>query len=96
MNKKTLQRQILTPFVHFSCLLGDDSAGRSARELCWMSKEFSSVNIIIPPSLSMLIYHLGDEQQAHWQLQFRDVVSPHWIVDDDHHQQLRINLYKCE
>jgi hypothetical protein len=25
----------------------------------------------------MLIHHLGDEQQANWRLQFRDVVSPH-------------------
>jgi hypothetical protein len=37
---------------------------------------FSPVNII-PPSLSMFIYYLGDEQYARWWPQFRDVVSPH-------------------
>jgi hypothetical protein len=31
---------------------------------------------IIPPWLSMLIYHLMYEQYAHWWPQFRDVVSP--------------------
>jgi hypothetical protein len=35
----------------------------------------SPVNII-PPWLFILIYHLGDEQQARWWLQFRDMVSP--------------------
>jgi hypothetical protein len=30
---------------------------------------------IISPCLSILIHHLGDEQQAHWWPQFRDVVS---------------------
>jgi hypothetical protein len=30
---------------------------------------------IIPPWLSVLIYHLGDEQKARWWLQFRDIVS---------------------
>jgi branched-subunit amino acid transport protein len=38
--------------------------------------QFSPVNII-PLWLSILIYHMGGEQQAHWWLQFRDVVSPH-------------------
>jgi hypothetical protein len=33
-------------------------------DLWWMNHEFSPVNIILP-WLSMLIYHLGDEQQAH-------------------------------
>jgi hypothetical protein len=32
---------------------------------------------IIPPWLSILIHHLGDEQQARKRLQFRDTVSPH-------------------
>jgi hypothetical protein len=32
---------------------------------------------IIPPCLSILMYHLGYEQQARWWLQFRDIVSPH-------------------
>jgi hypothetical protein len=57
-----VQGQILIPFVHSSCLLPDDSDGRIARELWWMSQEFSSVDIIIPPWFTMLIYHLGDEQ----------------------------------
>jgi hypothetical protein len=37
--------------------------------------QFSPVNII-PPRLSMLMYHLGDEQQAPWWPQFRDIVTP--------------------
>jgi hypothetical protein len=41
---------------------------------------FSHVNII-PPWLSMLIYHLGDEQYAPWWLQFRDIVSSHQQQD---------------
>jgi hypothetical protein len=36
---------------------------------------FSPVNII-PPRLSLLTYHLGDEQQTRWRPQFRDVVWP--------------------
>jgi hypothetical protein len=32
---------------------------------------------VIPPWLSILTYHIGDEQQASWLLQFRDIVSPH-------------------
>jgi hypothetical protein len=39
-------------------LVLDESAGRFARELWWTSQEFSSVNII-PPRLSMLMYHLA-------------------------------------
>jgi hypothetical protein len=38
------------------------TAGRIARELWWKNQEFSSVNTIIPPWFSMLIYHMGDEQ----------------------------------
>jgi hypothetical protein len=37
---------------------------------------------IIPPWLSMLKYHLVDEQEARWWLQSRDVVSAHRY---DHH-----------
>jgi hypothetical protein len=36
-----------------------------ARELWWTDQEPSSVDII-PPSFSMLIYHMGDEQSARW------------------------------
>jgi hypothetical protein len=43
-----LQDKILTPFVHSSYLLPDDSAGRIARELWWTSQEFSSAGIISP------------------------------------------------
>jgi hypothetical protein len=32
---------------------------------------------IIPPWLSIPIYHLRDEQQARWCPQSRDIVSPH-------------------
>jgi hypothetical protein len=32
---------------------------------------------IIPPLLSILVYHLGGEQYALWWSQFRDIVSPH-------------------
>jgi hypothetical protein len=32
---------------------------------------------IIPPWLSTLIWHLGDEQNACWWPQLRDIVSPH-------------------
>jgi hypothetical protein len=35
--------------------------------------EFFLVNTIPPWSL-ILMYHLGDEQQARWWLQFRDIV----------------------
>jgi hypothetical protein len=62
MNKNTLLVQILIPFIHSSCLLPDDFTGRIARELWWTNQEFSPVDIIILPWLSMLIYHLGDEQ----------------------------------
>jgi hypothetical protein len=41
----------------------DDFAGRIARELWWTNQEFSRVDIV-PPSLSILIDHLGDEQWA--------------------------------
>jgi hypothetical protein len=43
-----------------------------------------SVNII-PPWLYILIYNLGDEKQAHWWLQFKDIVSPH------RHEQIIMN-----
>jgi hypothetical protein len=39
------------------------TAGRIAIELWWTNKELSSVDII-PPWFSMLIYHLGYEQEA--------------------------------
>jgi hypothetical protein len=37
------------------------SAGRIAKKLWWTNQELSSI-VIIPPWLSMLIYHLWDEQ----------------------------------
>jgi hypothetical protein len=37
----------------------------------------------------MLIYHLGDEQQARWWLQFRDLVSSH-----RHEQQQQLSVPK--
>jgi hypothetical protein len=47
---------------------------------CWdrfLSKFFWFPPVsIIPPWHSLHMYHLGDEQRAHWWLQFRDIVSP--------------------
>jgi hypothetical protein len=37
-------------------LLPDDLVGRIAIELWWINQEFLSVEIIIPPWFSMLIY----------------------------------------
>jgi hypothetical protein len=37
---------------------------------------FSPVSII-PPQLSIVIYHLGDEQKARWWPEFRDIVLPY-------------------
>jgi hypothetical protein len=74
-NKDTSKGQIhnlLRPVP--SALLLDDSAGRIARYLCW-TNHFYPVDII-PAWLSMLIYHLRNEQQARWWPQFRDIVSP--------------------
>jgi hypothetical protein len=45
---------------------------------------------IIPPLLSILIYHLWDEQQARWWPQFRDVVSPH------RHEQQILKIYHTQ
>jgi hypothetical protein len=57
-----LVRQNLTlPSAVTSALLLDHSADITAREIWWSNQEFSAVNII-PPWVSMLIYHLGDEQ----------------------------------
>jgi hypothetical protein len=42
---QTLQGQILIPFTHSSYLLPDDFAHRIARELWWVSREFSSIDI---------------------------------------------------
>jgi hypothetical protein len=47
----------------------------SARELWWKNQEFSPADII-PPWLSMLIYHLGGEQYTCWWSQFRDSLTP--------------------
>jgi hypothetical protein len=33
--------------------------------------------VIFPPWLSLPIYHLRDEKQAHWRPKFGDIVSPH-------------------
>jgi hypothetical protein len=62
MNRNTSQVQILIPFARFACVLSNDSSGRIARELWWTSQGFSSVDIIIPPWFSMLIYRLRNEQ----------------------------------
>jgi hypothetical protein len=49
--------------------------GQSGSETGFSPSSFSPVNII-PPSLSKLIYHLGDEKYVRLWQQFRDV-SPH-------------------
>jgi hypothetical protein len=49
---KCLKSKILTPFIHSSYLLPDDSAGRIAREPWWTSQEFSSASIINSPCFS--------------------------------------------
>jgi hypothetical protein len=48
----------------------------------WHWERFFSKSFGFPLSVSfhngsILIYHLGDEQQARWWLQFRDIASPH-------------------
>jgi hypothetical protein len=43
---------------------------------------------IIPPLFSTLIYQPGNEQQARWWPQFRDVVSHH---RHDNYHQLKLN-----
>jgi hypothetical protein len=48
-------------FGRSSCMLLGDFSRRISRELWWTNEEFFSVDII-PPWLSMSIYHLGDEQ----------------------------------
>jgi hypothetical protein len=58
-------------------MLLDGSAGRLAEStLVYKSKSFPLVNIFTS-WFSMLIHHLGDEQQDCWWPQFRDTVSPH-------------------
>jgi hypothetical protein len=59
--QKYSQHQIQHSIHPFSCLLPDDSAVRIVTELWWTNQELSSVNDI-PPCLSVLLYHLGDEQ----------------------------------
>jgi hypothetical protein len=60
-------------------------------EIWWTNQEFSPVDII-PPWFSMLVYHLGNEQYAHWWPQFRDVVSPH--RRDHHYHRVKIMFDK--
>jgi hypothetical protein len=44
-----------------------------------------------PVNISMLIYHVGDEQYARWWPQFRDVVSPH---RSEQQQQVLIRIIR--
>jgi hypothetical protein len=59
-----------------SALLLDDNFGRIARELWRINQAFSPVSII--PLFSMPIYNQEYEQWAHWWLQIRDILLPHW------------------
>jgi hypothetical protein len=76
MNKIFSQRQIHYSLRPFLSLLPDDSTNSNSTQLWWTNQEFSSVDII-PLWFSMLIYHLGDEKQARWWPQFRDIISSH-------------------
>jgi hypothetical protein len=38
--------------------------GKIARNLWWMNHEFSSVNVIIPPWLSIIIRHVVDNNMS--------------------------------
>jgi hypothetical protein len=69
------------------------------KHFCWVYVAFAMDNValgqvflwvlqffpvsIIPPWLFIHICHLGNEQQAHWWVKFRGIVSPH-----QHEQQL--------
>jgi hypothetical protein len=55
------------------------SAGRIVTELWCTNQEFYPVDIT-PPWFFMLMYHLGNEQQARWCPQFRDVVSWYLLI----------------
>jgi hypothetical protein len=56
--KNTLEGDIQYLFAIFLLLRYKMTVGKIARELWWTNQELSLVNII---SLSILIYHLGDE-----------------------------------
>jgi hypothetical protein len=58
--------------VHVGFVIDQVTMGEVFLQVIW----FSPVTII-PPWLSILIYHQGDEQTAWWWLQFRDIVSLH-------------------
>jgi hypothetical protein len=67
-------------------LLLDDFTDRLLKRSGGQIK-ISPVNIILP-WFFMLIYHLGDEQEACWWPQFKDIVSPH--LHDHHHHHHNI------
>jgi hypothetical protein len=57
--------------VHVGCVVDKVALGQvSFRVLCFFPAN------IIPPWLSILIYRMGNEQQARWWPQFGDIVSP--------------------
>jgi hypothetical protein len=72
IDKNTSQGQILIPLAHYSCLLRDDSVSRTARELWWTNQLHSSVW----RHSNMVLHAPGDEQEARWWPQFKDIVSP--------------------
>jgi hypothetical protein len=63
-------------------LLLDDSTGIERESSSGQIRSFP-LSISLHHGFCVLIYHVGDEQQAHWWLKFRDVVSPH---QHDNHQ----------
>jgi hypothetical protein len=58
--------------VHVGFVVDKTALGQVFLRVLWLAP----VNIF-PSGLSMLIYHLEDEQKAHWWLQSRDILSPH-------------------
>jgi hypothetical protein len=63
MDKDTSKAKFFIPSLVPPALLGEGSSGIIARELWWTNQELIPVNII-PPTFTMLIYHLGDEKYA--------------------------------
>jgi hypothetical protein len=62
------------------------TAGGIASDLWYMNQEFSPVDIS-SPWLSIFISYLAGEELTRWWPQFRDVLSPYRLVNDDDRQQ---------
>jgi hypothetical protein len=62
----------------------------NCQRVFWWTDLLSPVDII-PPWLSVLIYHLGVEKQARWWPQLIDIFSPHRHYHHHHHQAYPIS-----